>query len=122
MSSVRTADPKRHASLSDGRSQMRAIGTIIENVADTLVARGHNGSDRVQQPAEGLREIALRASREAERRALEDVLHRVDWNRAAESRILRVGYKALLHKIVECRLTPPPRRQSATRRAGGSSR
>ena len=52
MSSVRTADPKRHLSLSDGNSQMRAVGTIIENVADTdatVVIRGESsvGKDLV---------------------------------------------------------------------------
>jgi len=44
--SVQTSDPTRHASLSDGSSQMRAIGTIIENVADTdatVLIRGENG-------------------------------------------------------------------------------
>src|SRR5438128_8174823 len=40
------ADPKRHASLSDGSFQMRAIGTLIENVADTdatVLIRGESG-------------------------------------------------------------------------------
>ena len=209
MGAVQTSDRIRHASLSDGSSQMRAIGTIIENVADTdatvlirgesgvgkdlvaralhaassrrhgpfvkincaaipsgllekfnaqygrqtqlspetmthlqqhpwsgnvrelenivrrlvvltdvereleaLVVRGRNGHGTVRQPAEGLREIARRAAREAERKALEDVLDRVHWNRAEASRILKVSYKTLLHKIVDCGLTPPLRGQS----------
>jgi transcriptional regulator with GAF, ATPase, and Fis domain len=40
------SDPKRHASLSDGSSQMRAIRTIIENIADTdatVLIRGESG-------------------------------------------------------------------------------
>src|SRR6266850_3037258 len=208
--SVQPSDRTRHASLSDGSSQMRAIGTIIENVADTdatvlirgesgvgkdlvaraihagssrrhgpfvkinceefntqygrqkqispetmthlqqhawsgnvrelenvvrrlvvltdvereieaLAARGRDGSGRVQQPAEGLREIARRAAREAERRALEHVLRRVGWNRAAASRILKVSYKTLLTKIVDCGLTPSRTRPPATPRAGGPS-
>jgi transcriptional regulator with GAF, ATPase, and Fis domain len=43
---VQTAAPKRHAPLSDGGSQVRAIGTIIENVADTdatVLIRGESG-------------------------------------------------------------------------------
>jgi two-component system response regulator AtoC len=87
--------------------------TDVEREIEILAAR--NGSGRVQPPAEGLREIARRGAREAERRALEEVLHRVGWNRAAASRILRVSYKTLLNKIVDCGLTPSrsrPRPQS----------
>jgi len=56
---------------------------------------------------EGLREIARRAARAAERQALVEVLDRVHWNRAEASRILKVSYKTLLNKIAECELTPP---------------
>ena len=59
---------------------------------------------------EGLREIARRGAREAERKALAEVLQRVHWNRAEASRILKVSYKTLLNKISECGLTPPSRR------------
>src|SRR5439155_20390198 len=48
----------------------------------------------------------------------EDVLHRVGWNRAAESRILKVSYKTLLDRIVDCGLPPSRSRQSANRRGG----
>jgi len=57
-----------------------------------------------------LREIARRGAREAERKALEEVLERVHWNRAEASRILKVSYKTLLNKIAECALAPPSRR------------
>jgi len=93
--------------------------TDVEREIEALAARGPHGSGRIQRPAEGLREIARRAAREAERRALEDVLHRVGWNRAAASRILEVSYKTLLHKIVDCGLTPSPGPQSKNPR--GSS-
>ena len=46
MSSAQTSDPTRHVSLCDGSSQMRAIGTIIENIADTdatVLIRGESG-------------------------------------------------------------------------------
>jgi two-component system, NtrC family, response regulator AtoC len=56
---------------------------------------------------ESLRDIARRGAREAERRALAEVLERVKWNRAEASRILGVSYKTLLSKIAECGLTPP---------------
>jgi transcriptional regulator with GAF, ATPase, and Fis domain len=60
----------------------------------------------VQMP-EGLREIGRRAAGEAERKALAEVLERVHWNRAVASRILKVSYKTLLHKIAEHGLAPP---------------
>jgi two-component system response regulator AtoC len=62
--------------------------------------------------SEGLRDIARRGAREAERKALGEVLDRVHWNRAEASRILKVSYKTLLNKISECGLKPPPRRES----------
>ncbi|MGH7344697.1 MAG: sigma-54 interaction domain-containing protein [Candidatus Rokuibacteriota bacterium] len=60
---------------------------------------------------ESLREIARRGAREAERKALAEVLERVRWNRAEAARILKVSYKTLLNKICECGLIPPPRRE-----------
>ena len=96
--------------------------TDVEGEIEALVARGRNGDSRVRLPAEGLREIGRRAAREAERRALEEVLDRVQWNRAAASRMLKVSYKTLLSKIVDCGLTPPLHRQSANLPAGVPSR
>ena len=71
------------------------------------------GSPRRMQPTlsvtEGLREIARRGARDAERDALSEVLEHVRWNRAEAARILKVSYKTLLNKIAECGLTPPSR-------------
>jgi two-component system, NtrC family, response regulator AtoC len=74
----------------------------VEGEIEALVTRGRNGHVPLPQPAEGLREIARRAAREAERKALADVLERVHWNRAEASRMLKVSYKTLLHRIVDC--------------------
>ncbi len=65
--------------------------------------------DSAPPTTEGLRDIARRGAREAERRALAEVLDKVNWNRAEAARILRVSYKTLLNKISECGLTPPAR-------------
>ena len=85
-----------------------------EQAFEALVARGRNGNATTSRPValvtESLRETARRGAREAERKALEAVLERVNWNRAEASRILRVSYKTLLTKIAECALTPPLRR------------
>src|SRR5438874_1993527 len=68
---------------------------------------GHATAAAAPIASESLREIARRAAREAERKALVEVLDRSHWNRAKASRILKVSYKTLLNKIAECGLTPP---------------
>ncbi len=97
-----------------------------EQVIEALAARGRGGhangnghaSTSVHGPAaprpvtinESLRDIARRGARDAERKALSEVLERVHWNRAEASRILKVSYKTLLNKICECGIVPPSRR------------
>ena len=83
-----------------------------EQTIEALVARPRTGPVDASHPmiTESLREIARRGAREAERKALAEVLERVHWNRAEASRILKVSYKTLLNKICECGLRPPSRR------------
>ncbi len=84
-----------------------------EQAVQALVTRGRNGHAAATRPLVtegGLREIARRGAREAERKALEEVLEHVRWNRAEASRILKVSYKTLLNKICECGLKPPAHR------------
>jgi two-component system response regulator AtoC len=54
----------------------------------------------------GLKEIARRAARESERRALIEVLERVRWNRTEAAAVLKVSYKTILNKIAELELSP----------------
>jgi two-component system response regulator AtoC len=85
-----------------------------EQAFEAQAARCRNGHAEAPRPGlvgtESLRDIARRGAREAERKALAEVLERVRWNRAEASRILKVSYKTLLHKIAECELTSPQRR------------
>ena len=83
-----------------------------EQVVEALVGCRHGKPVESSRPmiTESLREIARRGAREAERKALAEVLERVHWNRAEASRILRVSYKTLLNKISECGLMAPSRR------------
>ena len=53
-----------------------------------------------------LREVGRRAAQEAEREAIEQVLHHTNWNRKQAARLLGVSYKTLLHKIRDCGLEP----------------
>jgi two-component system response regulator AtoC len=59
----------------------------------------------------GLKEIARRAARDAERVAIQEVLDRVHWNRAKAARLLQISYKALLYKIVQCGLVSQEKRE-----------
>ena len=83
-----------------------------EKTVEALADCGQSEPPRLPRPmgAESLREIARRGAREAERKALAEVLDGVHWNRAEAARILKVSYKTVLNKISECGLTPPPRR------------
>ena len=86
-----------------------------EEAIEALVARDRNGhgwrgsAPRFTVADCGLREIGRRGAREAEGKALREVLERVSWNRAEAARILKVSYKTLLTKVSECGLTPPSR-------------
>src|SRR2546425_1219895 len=86
-----------------------------EQVFETLAARRQRIGPAVPHStslsAESLRDIARQGAQEAERKALAEVLERVQWNRAEAARILKVSYKTLLNKIAECQLKPPPSRQ-----------
>src|SRR5438093_4456187 len=86
-----------------------------EQAFEALLARCRNGHAPTHRTAplvsEALKEIARRGAGDAERKALVEVLDRVQWNRAEASRILKVSYKTLLNKIAECKLSPPSQRR-----------
>jgi two-component system response regulator AtoC len=92
---------RRMVVFTDGEQAFEASARETSNSP----ARGYFESG----PLEGLRDIARRGAREAERKALAEVLGRVNWNRSEAARILRVSYKTLLNKISECGLAPPTR-------------
>ena len=95
--------------------------TDIALVLDALGGGARNGrrpeptTSNTPATPEALRDIARNGARQAERKALSEVLDRVKWNRAEAARVLKVNYKTLLNKISECGLMPPtdtPPRQS----------
>jgi DNA-binding NtrC family response regulator len=61
-----------------------------------------NGGDAGGMDEEGLKGVGRRAAREAERVVLLEVLQRLRWNRAETARVLKVSYKTLLGRLVEC--------------------
>jgi two-component system response regulator AtoC len=54
----------------------------------------------------GLKELARRAARKAERQAIQDTLRQTQWNRTQAAKLLGISYKALLDKMQECGLAP----------------
>jgi two-component system response regulator AtoC len=94
-------------------NMMRRLAVLSET---TQIFDGLGGGPRAARPVaappkpfavEALRDIARNGAREAERKALAEVLERVSWNRAEAARVLKVSYKTLLNKISECGLKPP---------------
>jgi len=53
-----------------------------------------------------LREVGRRVAMQAEREAIERVLHHTSWNRKQAAKLLNVSYKTLLQKIRDCGLEP----------------
>jgi two-component system response regulator AtoC len=87
---------------------------VLEGAAplDVLLTRGAGEAPEplaaVAPAALGLKQIARRAARDAERLAIADTLERTHWNRAKAARLLGISYKALLYKIVDCGLVTKP--------------
>jgi two-component system response regulator AtoC len=108
---------RRLVVLANAKQVCEEILTRLRSVSRRLAP------DRPVTPAEapgtmanGLKAIARQAALEAERRALVEVLTRVHWNRTEAARILKVSYKTLLNKIVECGLS-----ERSSRKAGDRS-
>jgi DNA-binding NtrC family response regulator len=68
-----------------------------------------------------LKAVARQAAREAEKRAILEVLGDVRWNRAEAARILRVSYKTLLTKITQFGLDPPRARRTRPLDSGAAA-
>ena len=96
LGSVRQAQEEILAHLRNTRAEPSGSGAAAEAVA----LAGPPDLSR------GLREIARWAAREAERRAIQEVLERVRWNRTRAASLLRISYKTLLSKIAICGLAP----------------
>jgi transcriptional regulator with GAF, ATPase, and Fis domain len=72
--------------------------------SDVAPARVPPVPDVSEAEALGLKEIARRAAREAERIALQAMMERVHWNRGEAARRLKISYTALLYKMKQHQL------------------
>jgi two-component system response regulator AtoC len=84
---------------------------VAQSPAPTHVAPTGNGPGPGRMLS--LKEVGRQAAREAERKAIMEVLDRVHWNRAKAARELRVSYKALLYKLVDLGLVDKPDRDGS---------
>src|ERR1043166_119810 len=82
----------------------------LENAVNRIVVLGTHRTVH-HEIAISLKDIARQAAREAERVAIKEFLDRVHWNRVKAARLLQISYKALLYKIVQCRLVRPEEKQ-----------
>ena len=82
-----------------------------------IASNGHgngNGHDNgknghaVGEEQSSLKLLVRNAKGEAERGAIAHALEETHWNRKAAARLLSISYRALLYKIQEYRLVPPP--------------
>jgi two-component system response regulator AtoC len=88
--------------------------TILEEIreAERAASRGGNAMEALLEEVEQtagdvpLKEVGRRAAVEAEREAIDRVLHHTHWNRKQAARLLGVSYKTLLQKIRDCGLEP----------------
>jgi two-component system response regulator AtoC len=108
-------DPQRaHRDLLDRiKASGASPGSASTTRSSPLVVAGGTASDGALATTFDLKAIARRAAREAERKALVEVLERVRWNRTTAARILKVSYKTLLTKLTECGIVPPKAPPSA---------
>ena len=102
---MRTADPGKE-DRQDGGSELQAkgqerIAPVTPPLSDSTPADPPAMAKTVPlwQQGMGLREVVRRASEEAERATLHEVLDHVHWNRLEAARRLRVSYKTLLGKM-----------------------
>lgn len=51
-----------------------------------------------------LKKISKKASSDAQRRVIREVLEKVNWNKKKAAKILKISYKALLYKIKELKI------------------
>ncbi len=79
---------RRESGDSGGRSGLKALLAEIEETAGDVP----------------LREVGRRVAQQAEREAIERVLHHTSWNRKQAAKLLKVSYKTLLQKIRDCGL------------------
>jgi two-component system, NtrC family, response regulator AtoC len=89
----------------------------LNSHSSSTPANGHgNGNGRengknghpVGEEQSSLKSLVRNAKGEAERGAIAHALEETLWNRKAAARLLSISYRALLYKIQEYRLVPPP--------------
>ena len=100
---------KRIVVLGNAEHIPQEIAASLVGGTTTMPAPGTAAAPAVGDTIMGLKDVARRAARDAERLAIKDMLERVHWNRAKAARLLQISYKALLYKIVDCGLASPAR-------------
>jgi len=92
---------------------LRELENIVKRVVvleseEFLAQELKSGMGEARAPADpppvGLKDLARRAARDAERVAIHDTLRQTRWNRMQTAKLLQISYKALLYKMQEYEL------------------
>jgi DNA-binding NtrC family response regulator len=78
----------------------------------------HNGEVTAEHPG-GLKSLVRSLKDQAEGEAIRRTLEQTNWNRKTAASMLNISYKALLYKIRQYGLEPPPHRSRFRTAAGG---
>jgi len=89
-----------------GKIQEQLVSGLRNNHANESNTADPEETPTSLEPSLGLRELSRRAARAAERKAIQEVLEQVRWNRSEAARVLKISYKTLLTRITECGLAP----------------
>ncbi|MGH9667277.1 MAG: sigma-54 interaction domain-containing protein, partial [Bryobacteraceae bacterium] len=79
-----------------------------EDVITSAIVERQPAPPPPEEPAEpsSLKEMARQATRDLERRLIEDALQANNWNRKATARVLNISYRSLFYKIRAAGLPP----------------
>jgi len=107
---------KRYLARGDEDAALRELQTQAASRVAVKGGNGHgNGNTKAgpvaaseQSSESSLKLLVRNAKGEAERGAIAHALEQTHWNRKAAARLLNVSYRALLYKIQEYHMVPPP--------------
>lgn len=95
-----------------------------EDAIASAIAERRPAARVAEEPAEpsSLKEMARQATRDLERKLIEDALQANNWNRKAAARVLNISYRSLFYKIRAAGLPPKKTVSAKTNRGSGEER
>ena len=99
---------------------LRDENLLIHELDSQSNGSGHNGhAETITEHTGGLKSLVRSLKDQAEGEAIRRALEQTNWNRKNAAAMLNISYKALLYKIRQYGLEPPPHRSRFRTAAGG---